>query len=85
MAAITSEVLRRLPKAELHCHLDGSVRPQTLLELARDLGHPMPRDDVGALRDHMRVDGAHNVPEYLERFTVKLSVRQTTEGMEGVA
>lgn len=85
MAAITSEVLRRLPKAELHCHLDGSVRPQTLLELARDLGHPMPRDDADALRDHMRVDGAHNLEEYLERFTVTLSVMQTAEAMERVA
>ena len=37
-AALTPELLRRLPKAHLHCHLDGYVRPQTLVELAKELG-----------------------------------------------
>lgn len=37
-AALTPELLRSLPKAHLHCHLDGCVRPQTLVELARELG-----------------------------------------------
>ena len=41
--AIDRDILRRLPKAELHCHLDGSVRPETLLELAREYGVEMPR------------------------------------------
>jgi len=36
--ALTPELLRRLPKAHLHCHLDGYVRPQTLVELAKELG-----------------------------------------------
>jgi adenosine deaminase len=84
-SSIDRELLRRLPKAELHCHLDGSVRPQTLLDLAREYGVAMPRSDVRALRDFMRASDVHSLEEYLERFGVTLSVLQTAEALERVA
>ena len=61
MTIVDSELLRRLPKAELHCHLDGSVRPETLLELGREYRVVMPATDADELRDYMRVDDARTL------------------------
>jgi adenosine deaminase len=82
---LTSDKLRRLPKAELHCHLDGSVRPATLIELGREYSVPMPRATVDELRHYMLVDDAETLEDYLARFEVTVSVLQTADAIERVA
>jgi adenosine deaminase len=84
-AAIDRDLLRRLPKAELHCHLDGSVRPETLLELAGEYGVEMPRPTAQALREFMVVRDARNLEDYLARFDVTLSVMQHAAALERIA
>lgn len=81
----TLDILRQLPKTELHCHLDGSVRPETLLDLARALKVKVPGNTVDELREYMHVKSAANLEEYLARFGVTISVMQTAEGIERIA
>jgi len=82
---LTRELITRLPKAELHTHLDSSLRPETMIELAREVGFELPTRDPAALRRFMRVDDAANLEDYLKRFEYTIPLLQTPEAVERVA
>ncbi|WP_409047343.1 adenosine deaminase [Microbacterium sp. HA-8] len=78
--------VRSLPKVSLHDHLDGALRPGTILELADAAGVEVPASDAGALGAWFadRSDSGSLV-EYLKTFDVTTSVMQTAEGLTRVA
>ena len=69
---LTREVVGRLPKAELHVHLDGSLRPETMITLARKEKVALPSYEAEPLRQFMLVDDAADLQDYLDRFDLTI-------------
>ncbi|HEQ60295.1 MAG TPA: adenosine deaminase [Firmicutes bacterium] len=83
---IDKETIRKLPKTDLHVHLDGSLRLETLLELAEAQKVRLPAEDEAGLRHVLRVgEPCRSLEEYLEAFEVTLSVLQTREALARAA
>ena len=81
------ELLRRAPKVVLHEHLDGSLRPRTVIELAATIGYrELPSDDEGKLADWFAAGAARgSLSLYLEGFRHTIALLQTAEALERVA
>ena len=82
---LSKEALRRWPKAELHVHLDGCVRPATMLALAKAQRVKLPAETPEALAAALTVKGARSLEEYLTKYQYTLAVLQTATALERVA
>jgi len=80
-------LLRSLPKVLLHEHLDGVLRPRTIIELAREIGYAeIPTQDPDDLAAWFhRGANKGNLAEYLQGFAHTIAVMQTEEALERVA
>jgi adenosine deaminase len=83
----TEEIIRSVPKALLHDHLDGGLRPSTVIELAKDIKYnKLPTSDPGELAEWFhRGANKGNLVEYLQGFEHTCAVMQNKEALERIA
>ena len=78
--------IRTLPKISLHDHLDGGLRPQTIIDLAAEIGYELPTTDAVELGEWFsKQSDSGSLVEYLKTFDVTTAVMQTAEGLTRVA
>jgi len=83
---LTRDVVRQAPKVLLHDHLDGGLRPQTILDLAADCGHELPAYEADSLgRWFAEAADSGSLVRYLETFDHTVAVMQTEAALARVA
>lgn len=79
------EFLRFVPKTDLHCHLDGCLRPQTLIDLATEQGVTLPTYDAERLNRELFKEKYDSLEEYLACFSYASAVLRKSEALERVS
>ncbi len=84
--ALTLEFLQTLPKTDLHCHLDGSLRVDSVLDMARGHGVTLPVMEPAALKKMLVMDeNCRSLVDYLKAFDITLQVLQWEDCLERAA
>lgn len=83
---LTADQIRALPKVALHDHLDGGLRPATIIELADEVGHELPGTEPDALGAWFAAAAdSGSLAKYLETFDHTVAVMQTPDALRRVA
>jgi adenosine deaminase len=82
---ISPEFIRRIPKTDLHLHLDGSLRIPTLIELAKKQRVKLPSYTEEGLRRSLFKNHYASLPDYLQGFAYTCAVMQDAESLERIA
>jgi adenosine deaminase len=83
---VPAELLQALPKTDLHLHLDGSLRLESILDLAREQGIRLPATEPADLARLVRMgEGERSLERYLKAFDITLAVLQEKEAVERAA
>jgi adenosine deaminase len=85
MSEITEQFIRKIPKTDLHLHLDGSLRLSSLIEMAQSGGIKLPSYEESGLNDLVFKSRYENLGEYLSGFAYTVGVLQTLENLERAA
>ncbi len=86
MTSLTRDQVRAAPKVLLHDHLDGGLRPQTIIDLAAEIEHELPATEADALGTWFRDSASSgSLERYLETFAHTVGVMQTASGITRVA
>ena len=82
---IPDAFLHACPKTDLHLHLDGSLRLETLIEIARAKGVALPSYSPEGLRQNVFREGYQNLEEYLQGFSYTCAIMDDPETIERIA
>lgn len=78
--------IKTLPKIDLHCHLDGSVRPSTIVDIAIKDSIKLPSYDINVISKLVKVDeNTTSLNDYLTKFEIPIKVMQNEESLERIA
>ncbi|MBU3956456.1 adenosine deaminase [bacterium] len=83
---VAGDALRKLPKVDLHCHLDGSMRPQTIFDIMKASGAELPCAEAAGIDGYIQVDSScHSLTDFLKKFDFFYPYLRTPESMERIA
>lgn len=86
MSGVPETLLARMPKVDLHCHLDGAVRVETVRDLAKAQGIRLPSEDLDVLKRHVQVStDCRSLTEFLSAFEFFYPMLRSPAAMERIA